>query len=441
MIGYQIYVRSFRDGNLDGVGDFRGLKNAVSYLKELGIDFVWLMPVFSSISFHGYDVVDFYSFKAEYGSVREFKEMLEAFHDSGIKVVLDLPIHHTGFLHTWFQKALKGDPHYRDYYVWANKETDLDERREWDGEKIWHPLEDGRFYRGLFGPFSPDLNYDNPQVFDEMKKLVLHLLDMGVDGFRFDAAKHMRDTIEQNVRFWKYFLSDLKGIFLAEIWAEARMVDEHGRIFGYMLNFDTSHCIKEAVWKENTRVLIESIERAVVGKDYLPVNFTSNHDMSRLASFEGGFSKEKIELSISILFTLPGVPLVFYGDELGMKGVYQKPNTEVVLDPFPWNENMCVEGQTFWKWPAYNGPFSGISVEYQKRNPDSILSHTMRWMRFRKENQWIDRAKIEFLRKEEKFLVYRLYGDQYSLKVFHNLSGEEVVFEGVKMKPYKTEVV
>lgn len=441
MIGYQIYVRSFRDGNFDGVGDFKGLKGAISYLKELGVDFVWLMPVFSSISFHGYDVVDFYSFKAEYGDEKDFRGMIEAFHDNGIKVVLDLPIHHTGFLHVWFQKALKGDPQYRDYYVWASEKTDLDERREWDNERIWHPLEDGRFYRGLFGPLSPDLNYDNPQVFEEMKKVVYHLLEMGVDGFRFDAAKHMRDSLEQNVRFWRYFLSDIEGIFLAEIWAEARVVDEHGRIFGYMLNFDTSHCIKEAVWKENFRVLIESIERALVGKDYLPVNFTSNHDMSRLASFEGGLSEEKVKLSLSILFTLPGVPLIFYGDELGMKGIYRKPNTEVVLDPFPWSENMCVEGQTFWKWPAYNSPFSGVSAEYQKKNRDSILSHTMRWAGFRKENHWLDRANIEFLCKEEKLLVYRLVDEGRSLKVIHNLSNGEMVFEGVRVQPYSTEVI
>jgi len=385
--------------------------------------------------------VDFYSFKAEYGDEKDFREMIEAFHDNGIKVVLDLPIHHTGFLHVWFQKALKGDPHYRDYYVWASEKTDLDERREWDNERIWHPLEDGRFYRGLFGPLSPDLNYDNPQVFEEMKKVVYHLLEMGVDGFRFDAAKHMRDTLEQNVRFWRYFLSDIEGIFLAEIWAESKVVDEHGRIFGYMLNFDTSHCIKEAVWKENFKVLIESIERALVGKDYLPVNFTSNHDMSRLASFEGGLSEEKVKLSLSILFTLPGVPLIFYGDELGMKGIYRKPNTEVVLDPFPWSENMCVEGQTFWKWPAYNDPFSGVSVEYQRRNRDSILSHTMRWAGFRGENHWLDRANIEFLCKEEKLLVYRLVDEGRSLKVIHNLSNGEMVFEGVRVQPYSTEVV
>ncbi|MCD6550754.1 4-alpha-glucanotransferase [Thermotoga sp.] len=441
MIGYQIYVRSFRDGNFDGLGDFKGLKNAITYLKELGVDFVWLMPIFSSISFHGYDVVDFYSFKAEYGNEKDFREMIEAFHGSDIKVVLDLPIHHTSLLHVWFQKALKGDPHYRDYYVWATGKTDLNEKREWNGEKIWHPLDDGRFYRGLFGPFSPDLNYDNPQVLGEMKELVRYLLSLGVDGFRFDAAKHMRDSLEQNVRFWQYFLSDIEGIFLAEIWAETRIVDEHGKIFGYMLNFDTSHCIKEAVWKENTRMLIESIERALIGKSYIPVNFTSNHDMSRLASFENGLSREKVKLSFSILFTLPGVPLIFYGDELGMKGVYRKPNTEVVLDPFPWSENMCTMGQTFWKWPAYNGPFSGVSVEYQKKDPDSVLSHVARWASFRRENPWLDRASIKFLHVEEKFLMYRLFDDERSLKVFHNLSSEGWIFEGVRVQPYGTEVV
>ncbi|PLV59101.1 alpha-amylase family glycosyl hydrolase [Thermotoga sp. KOL6] len=441
MIGYQLYVRSFRDGNFDGLGDFKGLISSIGYFKDIGVDFVWLMPVFSSISFHGYDVVDFYSFKAEYGTVEEFKKLVCVFHENGMKIVLDLPIHHTSFLHLWFQKAMKGDQKYKDYYVWADDKTNLDERRDWDGERIWHPLEDGRYYRGLFGPLSPDLNYNNPKVFEEMKKLVQYLLEMGVDGVRFDAAKHMKDSLEQNVRFWRHFLSGLDGIFLAEIWAEYKVVDEHGRIFGYMLNFDTSHCIKEAIWKENASILVASIERALIGKDYLPVNFTSNHDMSRLASFEDGFIKEKVKLSLSILFTLPGVPLVFYGDELGMKGIYRKPHTEEVLDPFPWSENMCVEGQAFWKWPSFNEPFSGISVEHQKKDPNSVFSHFLKWATFRKENPWLDNAELEFLCREGKLLVYRLKDKNHSLKVFHNLSGEEHVFEGVHVKAYSTEVI
>ena len=440
MIGYQVYVRSFRDGNLDGVGDFKGLTEALGYLKELSVNLVWLMPVFSSITFHGYDVVDFKRFKAEYGTKEDFLELLKVFHDNGIKVVLDFPIHHTSILHEWFQRALRGERKYRDYYVWADEGTNTNETRDWDGERIWHPSESG-YYRGLFGPFTPDLNFANPEVVKEMRKITVELLEMGIDGFRFDAAKHMRDTLEENVAFWKEFLDGLKGFFIAEVWADPEVVDAHGEIFGHMLNFDLSYCVKDAVSREDPRVLADSITRSLTARRYVSLNFTSNHDMNRLASFSDGMDIRKMKLVFSLLFTLPGIPVIFYGDELGMRGIFSRPHTDLVLDPFPWEERMCSIGQTFWKWPTFNDPFSGISVDYQKRLEDSLFNHVVRWARFRGENAWIDGAEVRDLRIEGKVLCYNLSGEGRELRVCHNFSNGWEIVEGVRLGPFGSEVM
>ena len=186
---YEIFVRSFYDSNADGIGDFNGITAKLDYLTDLGVTGIWLMPIFPSPSYHGYDVTDFYAVNPQYGTMEDFENLLSEAHKRGIRIIIDLVINHTSDQHPWFKEAKK-DPKskYRDWYIWS--ETDPGYKGPWN-ERVWHPSTTGYYY-GIFESFMPDLNYSNPKVTKEMNKVVAFWLeDVGVDGFRLDAAKHL----------------------------------------------------------------------------------------------------------------------------------------------------------------------------------------------------------------------------------------------------------
>jgi len=435
MVGYEIFVRSYRDANGDGIGDIRGIEESVPYLLLLGVDLLWLMPIFESPSFHGYDVTDFESINPLYGDIEDFKRLISVLHDNGMKVILDFPLQHTSSLHPWFEKALSGDENFRSYYLWSKDEEVLLERRDWDGQPVWHPSPSGH-YKGLFGAGLPDLNYTNEEVFRRMRKILKFWFDMGVDGVRLDAAKHIFDDPEQNKRFWQEFLEGFEGkMFIGEIWASQDVVDEYGEIFKYVFNFLLSYSIKESVKREDPDLLIEGIQESLMNKSYTPVNFLTNHDMTRLADEIEDERKRK--LAFSVLMTLPGVPFIFYGEELGMKGRYDPFFTEDVLEPFPWKETLYSKGQTMWKSFKYLRAHSGFSVEANENRKDSLLNHIRKLGTWRKSNPWIDEADIDKLEKRGSIISYELVGEE-RICVLHNFSNKEVEIERIFLKPYES---
>ncbi|HPC79751.1 MAG TPA: alpha-amylase family glycosyl hydrolase, partial [Fervidobacterium sp.] len=211
MIGYEIFVRSFADSNEDGIGDFIGIANSVEYFKKIGVDVIWLTPHFKSPSYHGYDIIDYFDTNSSFGTVDDFKSMVDTLHTDGIKLVIDLPLNHVSDRHPWFKAAMRGEKPYEDYFLWAQPHFNLKEKRHWDEEFIWHER-NGKTYYGVFGGSSPDLNYDNPQVVQTSLEIMDFWLNLGVDGFRFDAAKHIYDydikegrfryDHDKNVNYW-----------------------------------------------------------------------------------------------------------------------------------------------------------------------------------------------------------------------------------------------
>ena len=193
---YEVYIRAFQDSNQDGHGDIPGLISRLDYLKDLGVDCIWLLPIYPSpLKDDGYDIADYYGIMAEYGTIEDFQKLVDETHKRGMRVITDLVLNHTSDQHRWFQTARKmPDSKYRDYYVWSDTDQKYKDARiifldtessnwTWDdeaGEFFWH-----RFYSS-----QPDLNYDNTDVQEEMLNVMEFWLDMGVDGFRVDAA-HM----------------------------------------------------------------------------------------------------------------------------------------------------------------------------------------------------------------------------------------------------------
>ena len=195
-VWYEVFVRSFKDGNGDGIGDLRGLTEQLDYLNDgdpatttdLGVGGLWLMPIAESPSYHGYDVVDYRTVERDYGTNEDFKAFLAAAHERGIKVIVDLVMNHTSSEHPWFKDAATPGSKHDDWYVWA------DEQPAWlgpGGQVVWHP-EGKRWFYGVFWEGMPDLNLRNPAVTTELEDIARFWLDeMGVDGFRLDAAKHL----------------------------------------------------------------------------------------------------------------------------------------------------------------------------------------------------------------------------------------------------------
>src|SRR6266699_2598930 len=263
---YEVFVRSFYDSNGDGIGDLRGLTQKLDYITGLGADCVWLMPVAESPSYHGYDVTDYYKVEHDYGTNDDFTVFVTAAHQHKIRVLVDLVLNHTSSEHLWFQEALRDTtaPH-RSWYRWSTTPANN-----------WHksPVRD-EYYFGLFWSGMPDLNYENPAVLDEMKRVARFWLDsMHVDGFRLDAD----------------------------------------------FAFPISEALMAAVRTGKTGGLLPTVEqfqRAEPAWRWAP--FQRNHDQTRTLPALGN-DTAGARLAATILLTLPGVPFIYYGEEIGMTG-------------------------------------------------------------------------------------------------------------------------
>jgi glycosidase len=440
MIFYELYLRSFYDSNGDGLGDFLGLKNKLDYLCDLGIDYVWLLPIMKSPAFHGYTVSDFYEVNPVYGTLEHLKNTLKEGHEKGLKFVLDLPINHVAVSSEWFQKALKGEEPYKNWFIWANEKANLDEIRHWDDSKIWQKIGDKYFY-GIFGPASPDLNFENPELWNEIKKIFKFWLDTGFDGFRLDAAKHIFDfdieemrfkyQHEKNVEFWKEMTKYIKSIkedaiVISEVWDAPEIVRKYEGIFDIGFNFPIAEDLKMTLKKESPTEFNKTLIKCM--PEYLPNgkvlsksgNFLTNHDMTRILSDLK--DEEKVKLGFSILYTLPGVPFIYYGEETGMKGIPKDVNfTEDSQEPFHWYENGFGPGQTEWKGYKFNPPYSGESVEEQKKDKNSILNTVKSLISFRKNNLWLENAKVEILNFDENVVELRGYDQLHEIIAYYNL--------------------
>ncbi len=397
LIGYEIFVRSFRDGNGDGIGDFKGLKDSLEYLSLLGVDLIWITPIFRSPSYHGYDVSDYMETNPSYGTIEDFREFLNEAHSMDFKVLIDLPINHTSIRHRWFKER-------PDFYIWADENTDINQTRDWDNVPIWHPF-GKRYFKGTFGYCMPDLNYENDEVKEKVKSIAKFWKELGVDGLRIDAAKHLYDDHRKNVAFLREFIESIgDGIYVAEIWDSPKITKLYADAVGFVYNFHIFGALKKSIRERRSgsfyKALLES-------RDFLKCNFNflSNHDVSRIASEVPG-EKER-EFAFAILMLLPGIPFIYYGDELGVPGVYDPKFPEDVVEPFPWTEDMCSDGQTSWKSIKFTKAYHGYSAEHQMKYGGFIWK-VKRWIDVRKEHDWISEGELTEIYENNGVIRYTI---------------------------------
>lgn len=390
VVFYEVFVRSFYDSDGDGIGDLNGLIEKLDYINDgdpsttddLGATGIWLMPISVSPSYHGYDVVDYFEVDPEYGTNEDFKRLMEEAHARDIKVIVDLVMNHTSVEHPWFIESQDPDSEKRDWYIWADENPNY---RGPDGQVAWHDDPSGAYY-GVFWSGMPDLNYDNPEVTAAMYEAAeFWLTEMGVDGFRLDAIKHMIEEgqAQENTRSTHEWLEDFytfykevnpQALTVGEAWTNTQQVveytgDEVDIAFQFDLALDILAASSAGVGKAFATTQAEVVEA-------FPLNqyatFITNHDQNRVMSQLRG-DVAKARLAASILLTGPGVPFVYYGEEIGMTGT--KPD-EDIRRPMQWvSDDPGVGFTTGEPWRAPAEDFPQVSVALQDDEADSLLNH------------------------------------------------------------------
>lgn len=477
---YNLDVETYLDWNDDGVGDFQGLAHRIDYLAELGVTCLWLAPFYPSPQKdNGYDITDYYGVDPRYGHLGDVVEVFRTAKDRGIRVIVDLVVNHTSDQHPWFKEALKGkDNPFRDYYRWR------DEPPKNQAENAFPDTEDGtwfldeksgQYYRHSFYRHQPDLNTANPQVRDEIAKIIGFWFQLGVDGFRVDAVPYLLDDDTPDDPY--DFLRTLRryvgrrsgtGMLLGEVNLPH---DEQYEFFGeadgdgltMQFDFVTNQALYLALAREDARPLRDSLRsRPQLESSNQWGNFVRNHDelnLNQLSEEDRQFVFERfapdesmrlhgrgirrrlpplidgdprrLEMVYSLIFSLPGAPVLYYGEEIGMGENLDLAGREAVRSPMQWSDE---ENGGFSSAPkrklVTTVPEGGFSPEYvnvaQQRHVDSSLFTFVRGLvqtyRNSPEIGWGDFAIVD--QPFDEVLAHTVRTETGHLLAVHNLGPE-----------------
>lgn len=480
---YQVHVRSFCDSTADGVGDFRGLMSKLDYIQDLGATTIWLLPFFPSpLRDDGYDIADYTSINPSYGTLHDFKAFLKAAHERGLKVIIELVLNHTSDQHPWFQRARRAKPgsRHRDFYVWSDTPEKYKDARiifkdfepsNWS----WDPVAQSYFWHRFYS-HQPDLNFENPDVIKAFYQVLDHWLSMGVDGLRLDAVPYLFERDGTNCENLPETHAQLREIrayvdkhypgrmLLAEAnqWPEDAVAyfgdgDECNAAF----HFPVMPRMFMAVQMEDRFPIIDIMQQTPEIPDVCQwFMFLRNHDeltlemvtdeerdymysvyahnpqarinqgiRRRLAPLLGG-NRRKIELLNSLLMSLPGTPVLYYGDEIGMGDNIYLGDRNGVRTPMQWgpdrNAGFSTANPQQLFLPViidHEYHYEAINVETSQRNPISLFWWMKRMIALRQQTPVFARGKLHFLLPENnRVLAYLRTLDQQTILVVANLS-------------------
>ena len=421
VVFYEIFVRSFRDSDGDGIGDFNGITEKLEYLQELGIRGIWLMPIHPSPSYHGYDVTDYYAVNPDYGTLDDFKHLLAEAHKREIKVIIDLVLNHSSSQHPWFESALTPGSEFHDWYKWS--ETDPGTPGPW-GQQTWYRAGNGQYYYAIFWDQMPDLNYDNESVQEEAKKMASFWLnDVGIDGFRLDAVRYLAedeklqdsDSNHAYLEEWgQYYRSIAPEAFtVGEAWTDNANVKKYtdtDRELDSAFNFDLSSAILKSLNEGNNtfvRFLLQTTVRDFPQQDNS--NFLTNHDMPRVMNQLGESKEGKARAAAGILLTGPGIPFIYYGEEIGMSGT--KPD-ELIRTPMQWTNEKGAGFTEGTPWEQINSDFPLVNVAKQTGDSTSLLEHYRRLIQLRNAHPALRVGKTFVAESQSNQLVAYLRASQ-----------------------------
>ena len=458
---YEIFVGSFYDsqgGNRVRAGNLKGIIEKLDYLNDgnpnsntsLHVDGIWLMPINPSPSYHKYDVRDYKAIDSAYGTMGDFEDLIAACKARGIRVIIDLVVNHTSTQHTWFRQAQGGSAVYEAYYniITAAAKPPGKYYRLYD--LGGNPTAVAKWYEAQFDYGMPDLNYDNPAVWNEMKSIVDFWLGKGVAGFRLDAVKHVYNTQAQNIEWLRTFVdycnSKKSDVYIvAEVWdSESTIQNYYGSGIPSNFNFPAAQnyiptyvrytpAKNFAQYAVNWNSQIKTKNSAAIDAP-----FFANHDMPRFASIVGT-NNTTLKMAASMLIFMPGNPFIYYGEELGMTGYNWNDGTdENVRGPMVWSRTNRA-GQT--RGPAGNNQpyWDASSVDEQLADQNSILRYYIDALKLKNRYPQIHRGMPATLTAASNDYVsaYRISGGagEKDLAVVHNLSAnsQTVTVSGVSV--------
>jgi maltose alpha-D-glucosyltransferase/alpha-amylase len=481
-IFYEVYVRGFFDTVTDGTGDLRGLIEKLDYLQDLGIDCLWLMPIYKSpLKDDGYDIADFCAIDPTIGTVGDFEQLTGAAHQRGMRIIADLVVNHTSDQHAWFQEARRNPTSPKhDYYVWSDADQKYPgvrvifkdtEHSNW----TWDPVA-RKYYWHRFYSHQPDLNYDNPAVREEMLRIIAFWLDLGIDGFRVDAVPYLFEREGTNCENLPESHAFLKAVrrFVDQRYPGTLLLAEanqwptdllpyfgDGDEFHMAFNFPLMPRMFMAIRREERRPIVEIMNQMPEippacqwalflrnhdeltlemvtddERDYMYREYAKDPRMRlnlgirrRLAPLMDN-GRRQIELLYSMLFSLPGSPVIYYGDEIGMGDNIYLGDRNGVRTPMQWsgdrNAGFSRADPSQLYLPVLTDPgyhYQAINVEAQQRAPTSLLNWLKRLIAVRKRHPVFGRGTLEFIETgNERVVAYvRAYRDDVVL-VVNNLS-------------------
>ena len=480
---YELHVRAFHDSNADGVGDFRGLTEKLDYLQDLGVTAIWLLPFCPSpLRDDGYDIADFTNVHPAYGTRRDFRAFVREAHRRGLRVITELVVNHTSDQHPWFQRARKSSPgsKWREYYVWSEtgeeyKDTRIIFKDTEHSNWTWDPVAKAYYWHRFFA-HQPDLNYDNPDVQRAIFDVLDFWLDMGVDGLRLDAVPYLYEregTNCENLDETHVYLKKLRKhvdkkyqdrMLLAEAnqWPEdAAAYFGDGDECHMNFHFPLMPRLFMAMQMEDRFPIIDILEQT----PDIPENcqwalFLRNHDeltlemvtdeerdyMYRMFAHDSkarinlgirrrlspllGNDRKKIELMYSLLFSMPGTPVIYYGEEIGMGDNYYLGDRNGVRTPMQWNADRNAGFSRANPQKLYlpiiidpESHYEAVNVELQQDNAQSLLWWMKRMLSIRKQFKGFGQGTITFLQPaNRKVLVYLRQYDEELVLIAANLS-------------------
>jgi len=445
---YQIFVGSFSDSNNDGIGDIRGIINRFDYLNDgninsedsLGVQGIWLSPIFSSPTYHKYDTNDYYKIDWRFGTEEDLKELIALCNERNVKLILDLAINHTSKNHEWFVKfkeaRMNGDTEseFYDYYscVTTAEKVGGVTYQKIAGVDCW--------YECNFSGDMPELNYNNPVVSLKMLDVAKYYLDLGVHGFRFDAIKYIfYGNTRKSADFWEWYMSELRA-YAPDIYCVGECWSGESEILEY---YSSMNCFNFAMSQAEGTVAsaakgftlstytnyIESYQKKVLEKNPngMVIGFLSNHDMDRNA---GMFVTDNyMRMAANLYLLCSGSPIIYYGEEIGMRGSRGGANTDANRRlAMLWGDDDLIGDPTGSTYPDENQIQS--SVVEQSEDKESLLNYYRSLIKIRHRYPAIARGIYNSLTTSEKnFGGFLIDYEGEELILLHNTSSEEISFD------------
>lgn len=442
-VTYEIFVRSFYDSNNDGIGDLNGITSKLDYLKDLGVKTLWLMPINSSPSYHGYDVSDYYNINSDYGTLSDFQNLINEAKKYNIEIMMDMVFNHSSKYNKWFIDSAN------DY---LNNNTSINSKKDWyswsDTPKSGYSeySSKGIYYESNFDSSMPEFNIYNEEVKKEMINILNYYIDMGVKGFRFDACLYFDyNNTSANASYLTYLKENIKEpstYFVGETWAGIDIVNEYYKSkcdSFFKFNASLTSTGDDAILSQvkglrSAKSFCDAIEKE---EETLKINnpngyssyFLSNHDMNRSAhSFSGISAKD----AASLYLMLPGTPYIYYGEEIGLKGKRGNESTDVLRRlPLIWNEKDKT-GECAFPEKGYEYLYNGVSqvskgINDLKDEGYSLLNHYKKVINIRNQYSFIKEAKFisrvdDIVSNSENIICYELQNNEESIIVLTNFS-------------------